>query len=129
MLIKKSGLQTIFPWAFCLFVIAAMVFSPKVTASEAGWGAVGLVAITFGLLKLHDFYWLGAIRSWAESLGYQITQVQYTGAGDVGLSRGLQIVTVWVKEKERTRRARLTLISGPFSLSPPYIETVTWEDV
>jgi hypothetical protein len=128
MLIKKSRLQTIFLWAFCLFAIAAMVFSPKVTASEAGWGSMAVVAITFGLLKLHDFYWLGAIRSWAESLGYQLTQVQYTGAGDAGLSQDIQIVTVWVKEKERTRRARLTLISGPFALSPPRIKTVTWED-
>ena len=105
-----------------------MLFSPNFTASQAGWGSIAVVAVTFGLAKLHGFYWLGAIRSWAESLGYQLTQIQYTNAGDVGLSREAQIVTVWVKEEGRIRRASLRLISGPFGLSPPRIESVTWED-
>ena len=39
------------------------------------------------------------------------------------------IVTVWVKEEGRILQASLTLISGPlFGLSPPRIESVTWED-
>ena len=106
-----------------------MLSNPNVTASQAGWGSIALVAVTFGLLKLQGFYWLGAIRSWAESLGYQLTQIQYTNAGDVGLSREAQIVTVWVKEEGRIRQASLTLISGPlFGLSPPRIKSVTWED-
>lgn len=127
--IKKSRLQTIGPWALCLFFIAVMLFSPNFTASQAGWGSIAVVALMFGLLKWHGFYWLGAIRPWAESLGYQLTQIQYTGAYDVGLSREAQIVTVWVKDEGRIRQASLTLISGPlFGLSPPRIESVTWED-
>jgi hypothetical protein len=126
--IKNSRLQTIIPCAICLLGIAVMLSNPNVTASQAGWGSIALVAVTFGLLKLQGFYWLGAIRSWAESLGYQLTQIQFTGAGDVGLSRDLQIVTVWVKEGGRIRRASLRLISGPFGLSPPRIKSVTWED-
>ena len=126
--IKKSRLQTIGPWAICLILIAAMLFSPNFTWSKAGWCSIAVVAVTFGLDKLHGFYWLGAIRSWAESLGYQLTQIQFTSAGDVGLSREAQIVTVWVNEEGRIRRASLRLISGPFGLSPPRIKSVTWED-